>query len=60
MITLLPNTNRLRQLIKDHGNQWVMIRGMSCACFGGQIGIEIQSLDESHIRWVKITDTENG
>ena len=56
MVTLLPKSNRLRQLIRDHGDQWVMTRGMPCACFGGQLGIEVRSLDETHIRWVRITD----
>lgn len=56
MITLLPTSNRLRQLIRDHGDQWVVTRDMPCACFGGQEGLEIQSPDHLHIRWVRITD----
>ena len=58
MITLLPTTNRHRQLIRDHGDQWTLTREMPCATFGGQQGLEVQSLDHTHIRWVRITDVK--
>lgn len=55
-VNLKPKSNRFRQLIHDHGQPWVVIRTMTCACFGGQFGIEVKSQDGKHIRWVRATD----
>ncbi len=55
-VRLKPKSNRFRQLIREHGQPWVVCRTMSCASFGGEVGVEIKSQDEKHIRWVRITD----
>ena len=55
-VKLLPNTKRLKQIIKEHGSQWRVLDDRPVLCFGGQRGILIQSMDESHMRWVKPVD----
>lgn len=55
MITLLPTNKRLKQLIKQHGNQWHQIKQKPVQCFN-DIGILITSKDKSHTRWIKPQD----
>lgn len=53
-ITLKGNTNRLRQLIKQHGNTWWsdgVLKNMPC--FNGELGISITSLDKKHTRNIR-------
>jgi len=52
--TLLPKTNRLRQLIRIHGNRWIIERGPKpMGCFGLAEGFAIVSLDGAHKRNVR-------
>jgi len=57
-VNLKPKSNRFRQLIHDYGQPWVVCRTMSCACFGGEVGVEIESRNRKHVRWVRITDID--
>lgn len=56
-VTLLPDTKRLKQLIKAHGNRWLVVRReKSVACFNGRPGLMIATdiTDEpQHLRWVE-------
>lgn len=57
-VTLLPKNRRLKGLITEHGSQWIVLNTMPVACFGGEVGIRIQSPDKTHDRWVRLTDIE--
>ena len=50
-------TNRLRQLIRDHGITWMTTdTSRTMQCFGGDAGVAIISLDGRHERNVRLTD----
>jgi len=50
-VKIKPNTNRLRQLVRDHGDIWTIISGPhNMVCFNGQPGFNVDSLDETHNR----------
>lgn len=59
-IELLPTTMRLRQLIFQFGNIWAVIKPeQSVQCFhDSSTGIRIESIDGSHIRWVRPDDIQ--
>lgn len=59
-ITIEPNTNRLRQLVRDHGDVWNEITSFPMSCFNGGLGVQIMSLDMQHIRNVPITIVRGG
>lgn len=51
--TLLPVTNRYRQLIKAHGPLWVVVkRSSDCVWAGHAPCYYVRSLDGKHERWV--------
>ena len=53
------DTNRLRQLVRDHGREWHLkskIRNMPC--FQGRRGVAIQSLDKQHERNIEVDKVE--
>ena len=55
-VTIKPNTNRLKQLIKDHGKTWSIVKGpKGMQCFNGQLGCAIISLDGKHERNIPMT-----
>jgi hypothetical protein len=59
-VTLLPNTKRLKQVITEHGNTWAVIRGpLSMQCFNGDLGFQVTSLDNLHIRNVRVGDIKS-
>jgi hypothetical protein len=54
-VTLTPNTNRLRQLVRDHGDVWLKVGPTwNMPCFNGELGVQIKSMDGSHIRNVPL------
>jgi hypothetical protein len=56
-VKLLPNTKRLKQVIKEHGHVWNLLQGpMPMQCFDNELGILIKSLDDKHVRNVRVTD----
>lgn len=55
-ITLLPNTARLRELIRKHGSIWKVEGSAVMSCFGGEVGLKIASLDGRHKRNVRFSD----
>ena len=58
-VKLLPNNMRLKQLIKEHGNVWVVKHGPEkMQCFGNEDGFGIESLDGNHFRNVRENDIE--
>jgi hypothetical protein len=54
-IKLLPTNNRLKQLIKEHGDIWIFIERRFIQCFN-DIGIKIQSVNGEHQRWIREND----
>jgi len=62
IITLKPNTKRLKQLIKEFGDQWeVKCREESAPCFNGKPGLFIESITTNkngfkHSRWITEED----
>ena len=60
-IELLPNSNKLRELIKNHGNLWQTDSDPSLMpCFNGQLGIRVKSHIDQHVRNIRIEDTSWG
>ena len=57
-IKIRPTTNRLRQLIRDHGEVWEMMQAPKLIpAFRDDRGVEVRSLNGRHIRWVRLKDT---
>jgi len=57
-ITLLPNSKRLKQVIEDNGNIWMVIEGtQKMQCFNNELGVRIMALS-GHIRNVLMCDVE--
>ena len=63
-IKLKPANKRLKQLIREFGGEWKLIRiEDSVQCFNRNPGLFIESLTlngagQKHSRWVKTTDIE--
>ena len=56
-VILNASNKRLKQLMKEHGHQWIMLSEIKpMACFDNEKGCHIQSLDGKHIRNVRLTD----
>ena len=56
-VRITPNTNRLRQLVQDHGDIWeanVIAGPHNMACFNNQPGLNITSPDGTHNRNVPL------
>ena len=58
---LLPNTKRLKQLIKQHGDEWIVVQeNVPVQCFtDSDVGTKICSLNLHHSRWVRPCDIED-
>jgi hypothetical protein len=57
VIRVLPNSKRLKQLIKQHGEVWEVIDGpMRMQCFNGEIGVFARALSGLHLRNIKKGD----
>ena len=56
--TLLGNTKRLKQLIKEHGDRWVVhsFNPEPMQCFDGALGVQICTFEGSHLRNVRLED----
>lgn len=58
-VRLLPNSMRLKQLIREHGFIWVIESGPELKqCFGNAEGFMIRSMNEQHSRNVRTADLE--
>lgn len=57
---LLGNTKRLKQLIKTHGDVWIVhhTEAVPMQCFNDDLGVFISSLDALHSRNVRLTDLD--
>ena len=53
-VRIVPNTARLKQLVREHGNIWTQLSDSEpMQCFNGDHGTRIRSLDETHVRNVR-------
>lgn len=52
VVTLLPDNKRLKQIIREHGEQWLVLEDRNVQCFSGERGLFIEALHGSHQRWV--------
>jgi hypothetical protein len=59
-VTLLPHTKRLKQLIKEYGEQWTELYRLKAQCFNGMLGVMIESKDGKHTRWVLPINVREG
>ena len=50
LIVLSPNTNRLRQLVRDHGEVWCDLTSESFKSAFSGAKLHVMSLDGSHVR----------
>lgn len=54
-IRIRPNTNRLRQLVRDHGDIWIMEGDpRPMPCFDGHTGAAVRTIDNTHSRNVPL------
>ena len=59
IVKLKPETKRLKQLIKEFGSEWVVIRRKDkVQCFDNTPGLLVVSKDNKHTRWVKPSHLE--
>ena len=60
-VMLLPNCARHRQLIKEHGPEWTVVKKeQPVQCFrDSKTGIMIESRDGTKSRWVRPWDIES-
>lgn len=58
--TLLPTNKRHKQLIREHGSLWRILRGPEpMQCFSGEMGYHIESMCGEQARNVKVSDMSN-
>ncbi len=51
---IIPKTQRLRQVVKEFGVEWVAIsEAQKVQCFDGALGVHIKSKCGRHSRWVR-------
>ena len=56
-VTLLPTSKKLKQLIKQHGDQWIPLgEPKPLQCFNNEMGLLIASQDKKHFRNVLVSD----
>jgi hypothetical protein len=57
-VKLKGGSARLRQLIREHGTAWEVVKGpCTIQCFiDSRVAILIRSEDGKHTRWVRPTD----
>ena len=54
IVQLVPNTARLKQVVKEHGDVWIALcEPTPMQCFNGDDGMRICSLDNVHTRNVR-------
>lgn len=51
-VTLIPTDKRLKQLVKDFGEEWNLILSKKVQCFN-DVGFFIESPCGQHRRWVR-------
>lgn len=59
-VMLLPKSQKLRQLIKEHGPEWTVVKTeQPVQCFrDSKTGIMVVSPNGQHTRWVRPWDIE--
>ncbi len=57
-VCLRGNTNRLRELIKKHGQVWNLDDVTNMPCFAGNLGFRITNQTNTHTRNVRKEDIE--
>ena len=53
-IKVAANGKRGKQLITQHGDEWIHIHTIDMPCFNGGLGMLIESLDGKHRRNIKL------
>lgn len=56
-VILLPVNKRIKQLIRAHGDVWEVMWSCRMPCFDGSLGLAVRSLDGTHERNVRASDT---
>ena len=56
---LLPKNKRLKQIFKEHGNEWVIVQeAESVVCLDHGPGLLVETRNGEHFRWVREEDIE--
>ena len=56
-VEVTHNSNKGKQLIAAHGNEWIVIgEQRKMACFDGRLGFRMRTLDGAHTRNVAVFD----
>lgn len=58
-IELLPNTKRLKQVIKQYGPDFEIVRIKKTQCFNYDMGILVKSKSSTYSRWVRSEDIKD-
>jgi hypothetical protein len=58
-VILRPETKQYRNLIREYGSRWLMVKRAAMQCFGGKTGVLIASRDGKHSRWVLPSEIES-
>jgi hypothetical protein len=57
IVRLLPNSKRLKQVIKEHGNRFrILAPPAPLQCFGNNTGVQAESVKTKHFRNILIED----
>ena len=62
IVEILPNTKRLKQLIKEHGEFWECVsEPRAMVCFDGEMGMLIRSIGDEpkHVRNIMLADVKD-
>jgi hypothetical protein len=57
-VVLKPLNKRYKQLIKDHGNVWILVKRGETQVFPNEESCLIKSIDNRHSRWVRASEVE--
>ena len=59
MLRLIAHSKRGKQLVTEHGDEWTFNRWDGMACFDGDVGIQVTSLDGRHTRNIRQSNDVN-
>ena len=62
IVEILPNTKRLKQLIREHGEFWECVQEpRAMVCFDGEVGMLIRSIGDEphHVRNIRMKDIKD-
>lgn len=60
IVQVAAKSKRGLKQIKRHGNMWMITRkSYSVSCLGGAAGVQLTSLKDKHVFWIKVEGDPN-